>query len=137
MIPTRQTVLHEPENGKHGNCFSAVIASLLHLPIEIIPTFCSRETWVRDVNAWLRPYGMCYIPLRLELGDYKEWLTSLGIDDLWHEIVGPSPRSVDVNHACVASNGAVVFDPHPSDAGLKQITSIGLFIPLQPWKARA
>ncbi len=34
MKPTKQTVLHDPANGKHGNCLSAVLASLLHLPIE-------------------------------------------------------------------------------------------------------
>ena len=37
MIPTTQTILHDPDNGKIGNCLSAVLASLLHLPIELVP----------------------------------------------------------------------------------------------------
>lgn len=56
MKPTKQTVLHDPANGKHGNCLSAVLASLLHLPIEDVPVFSEpHPKWQQDLNEWLRP----------------------------------------------------------------------------------
>ena len=30
----KQTIEHDPESGNWGNCFSAVLASLLDIPIE-------------------------------------------------------------------------------------------------------
>ena len=61
MKPTKQTILHDPAKGLHGNCLSAVLASLLHLPIEDVPLFITPETWVKDLNAWLRPFGLAYL----------------------------------------------------------------------------
>jgi hypothetical protein len=140
MIPTKQTILHDPENGQIGNCFSAVIASLLHIPIEEVPDFNAEGTWVVDLNAWLRPRGLCYLSLEVKgwgTGGVAEWLKSFGVVGLHHEVAGPSPRFNDTFHACVGADGVLVFDPHPSDAGVVQIHHIGLFIPLQPWRALA
>jgi hypothetical protein len=50
MIPVKQTVLHDPANGKVGNCFSAVLSSLLHIPIEDIPMFQDPLNWIKDLN---------------------------------------------------------------------------------------
>ena len=132
MIPTKQTVLHDPENGKIGNCLSAVLASLLHLPIEEVPVFADAATWRKDLNTWLKQYGLAYVMLAKDgfLADY-------GIEGVWHEISGDSPRRHDVMHACVAKDGEVVFDPHPDDSGLVVATLQAFFISLEPWKTAA
>jgi hypothetical protein len=129
MNPTYQTVLHDPESGQHGNCLSAVVASLLHLPIEDVPLFIA-PSWQSDLNAFLRPFGLGY----LQVGDFERWCDEVGIKFCFHEVAGPSPRHDDVFHACVGINGKVVFDPHPGSDGLKDVQTCGIFIALQPWR---
>lgn len=130
MIPTKQTILHDPANGLHGNCLSAVIASLLHLPIEDVPLFITPDTWVKDLNAWLRQFGLAYCMVE----DFDCHIAAYGIEGLWHEVAGNTQRSADVTHACVAKDGEPVFDPHPDDTGLTKITCHGFFIVLEPWR---
>lgn len=131
MIPVHQTIMHDPANGKNGNCLSAVIASLLHIPIEEIPVFYApHPEWQRKLNAWLKPYGLAYI----QLGMFDEYCAEIGITGCHHEIGGPTSRSDDVLHACVAVDGQFVFDPMPNGKGLTEIQSSGVFIALEPWK---
>lgn len=129
MLPTKQTILHDPANGLQGNCLSAVLASLLHLPIDDIPVFKTPETWVRELNLWLRPFGLAYCMV----ADFDCHIDAYGITGLWHEVSGNTARSADVTHACVALDGNLVFDPHPSDTGLTELTCHGFFIVLEPW----
>lgn len=128
MNPTEQTILHDPDNGKHGNCLSAVLASLLHVDIEVIPVFSNPDTWIVDLNRWLRTYGLAYVTLP------NFDLAAFGISGLFHEIAGNTSRSTDVPHACVAVDGKVTFDPHPSAAGLRSVDSYGIFVALRPWE---
>jgi hypothetical protein len=132
MTPTKQTILHDPENGLHGNCFSAVLASLLHLPIETIPVFSDPDHWVKDLNAWLRPHGLAY--LSFPDPAFSHTLSNFGIEGLHHEIGGMTTRWKDVGHSCVAEDGRLVFDPHPSDDGLNAgVETNGIFVALAPW----
>ena len=131
MKPTKQTVLHDPANGKHGNCLSAVLASLLHLPIEDVPVFSEpHPKWQQDLNEWLRPFGLAY----LQIGRFDEWCAEVGVKGCHHEVAGPTKRSNDVLHACVGVDGVPVFDPHPDDTGLTEVQSSGVFIALEPWR---
>lgn len=130
MIATKQTILHDPENGIHGNCFSAVLASLLHLKIEDVPVFINPNSWRNELNQWLRQYGLAYV----ELGDFKDYIEANSIVGLWHETAGTTTRFDDVLHACVGKDCEVVFDPHPNATGLKEITGTGVFISLRPWE---
>ena len=130
MIPTKQTVLHDPDNGKHGNCFSAILASLLHLSISEVPLFTDPSTWINDLNSWLRQYGLAY----LMIDDFDCHITAYGFEGMWHEISGNTDRSSEVLHACVAKDGKLIFDPHPDNTGLSKTTSYGIFIALEPWR---
>ena len=132
MNPTTQTVLHDPANGVIGNCMSAVLASLLHLPIESVPLFADPDCWVKDLNAWLRPYGLAYLSFPAE--GLPQLFADFGISGLHHDTAGVSLRFSDAHHACVAKDGELVFDPHPSRAGLGALESCGVFIALEPWK---
>lgn len=130
MKPTKQTILHDPENGKHGNCLSAVLASLLHLPIEVVPVFSNPDTWLRDLNLWLRPKGLAFLQISFPDG----WLAQCGVEGCYHEVSGGSPRSNDVCHACVGVDGTVVFDPHPDNTKLVGTLVHGMFVALRPWE---
>lgn len=132
MIPIMQRVVkHDPENGAYGDCFSAVLASLLHLPLEEVPVFTDKVTWENDVNAWLRQYGLAYI----QISGVREWATDRGVEGMYHEIAGASPRDVDILHSCVGLDGELVHDPHPDNTGIGEpLGSYGLFIALEPWR---
>lgn len=129
MIETKQTILHDPANGKHGNCFSAVLASLLHIEIDTVPVFKNPQTWRKDLNVWLRQFGLCY----MAVNGFDAYAIQNGIKGLWHETAGATNRSNDVLHACVSEDCKVVFDPHPDGSGLTNIEEHGVFISLNPW----
>lgn len=135
MIPVNQTILHDPENGKHGNCMTAVVASLLHLDVNEVPAFTDPEHWIRDLNQFLKPYGLAYITLPL-----SECLSVFSTDNVkgcYHEIAGFTERSETVLHATCGIDGVVVHDPHPGNNGLKQQMFYGFFIALEPWAVAA
>lgn len=123
MIPVRQTVFVH-ESGK-GNCMSACIASILELPLNEVIDSSSDEVrkkgfwnpicdWLEDRNYYIKYKAEGDIDL---IGNY-----SIGI--------GPSPRG-DFKHAVVCKNGIMVFDPHPSDDGLRKIEKHLLITPMK------
>lgn len=119
MRPVRQTILHDPKNGMYGNCVQATIASLMELKIEEVPHFCdgpNPKNWNKSLNEWLRSFGLSYFMVNPDIN----WRTSFpGVNNLYHEIFGPSPRDpINTYHSVVGCNGKIVFDPHPSDDGL-------------------
>lgn len=128
-----QTIQHAPAEGCHGDCMRATFASLFELPIEDVPHFlhdgCDSDTFHRRINDWLRPMNLGYMPVALA---GCEWLEAIGLNGWHHEAFGPSPRGVQ--HACVAIDGAVVHDPHPSKVGLVGIEGAGVLVILDPSK---
>lgn len=133
MTPVKQTILHDPENGKFGDCFRACIASLLELPITAVPHFCDQynPSWFRELNEWLAPRGYFFLEFGCEdPKGWEFWLDQCACGgDLYHTLCGPSPRFKDASHAVIGKNGKFVFDPHPSDAGLAgSPTAIGFLV---------
>lgn len=135
MIPTTQTKFRDDATGERGNCVSAVVASLLHLPIESVPMFVSPD-WRRELNEFLRPYGLAFLALDQE--DPARLRVVHGIEGLYHASFGTSPRNANVRHACVGVDGDVAFDPHPDRSGLDPAHKIddypGVFVVLEPWR---
>jgi hypothetical protein len=121
MKPVMQEFLHNPETGVFGDCFRAVIASLLDLPIADVPHFFLYDPGPEDgwpiVNRWLAPHGLAYICFGGSF-DIQEWMKNNGVTDVWHEIGGPSPRFADAFHSVVGHNGSIAHDPHPDGTGL-------------------
>ena len=131
MKPQKQTILHDPDNGKFGNCFSAVLASLLHIDINEIPVFKEKETWKKEVNKFLRPYNLAFF----DFMDYPEAAEFGGVVGLYHEQAGNTVRGKECSHATVAIDGKVVFDPHPNGDGLAEVYDYsGVFVCLEPWQ---
>jgi len=119
MTPANQEFTHKPEEGQYGDCQRAVIASLLDLPISDVPHFLAvskndATIYWESVQAFCRSHGYVYLTVAKNSGS-----AFFGDDGpVYHEISGPSPRGGGVTHAVVGCNGEVVFDPHPSRAGL-------------------
>jgi hypothetical protein len=111
-----QTVLHA--EGQCGNCLQATIAGILGWPLASVPHFAllGEEHWWDCAQAWLNSQGywIDYKPTSYadEGGELlpKCWLS------------GPSPRGF--SHAVIgdAATGQMLHDPHPSRAGLVEVS---------------
>lgn len=129
-----QTILHVPGVSR-GNCFSATVAGLLKLPIESIPQFATTDdkSWQEQFNEWLHQFGLAWFPMAGD--DLAGECQQFGIEGLWSEMSGKSPR-FDVGHSCVAKDGRLAWDPHPSQSGLaRPIWWHGVFLALRPWES--
>jgi hypothetical protein len=117
MKPVDQTRFGVPE----GNCFPACVATILHLSIEDVPSFCAKgDGWFQDFQDWLRRHGLYAVMLKHEDG----WSP-----DGFYILSGKSPRG-DFLHAVVAQGADIVHDPHPSRAGLVDRQDCALIVPL-------
>lgn len=113
---------------QRGDCFRAVIANLLELDIDSVPHFVQEAVGPRDflkrVNGFLKQYNLAY-----QLLSSTE-LEHAGIEGLYHMAHGNTVR--DIRHSVCCKDMEMLFDPHPSDSGLLDIDSIGVFIVLDP-----
>lgn len=121
MTPVDQEFIHDPDNGLIGDCQRAVIASLLDLDISEVPHFLkiamerdgTHGGYWDDLQLWLGARGFAW--LEVASGSALWGTREFGV---YHEIAGPSPRGNGTWHAVVGCDGVIVFDPHPSRAGL-------------------
>ena len=113
MKPVFQTIRHDPENGKYGDCFRAAIASLLELSIEEVPHFYdgnkygeNDEKIYKFVQDWLGERGHYHVTILFE-GDprqaMKEWNP-----EMYYILSGQSSAG---NHCVVAYEDEIVHDP--------------------------
>lgn len=113
MTHLTQTILKTPENeaaGIFGNCMQASIAIALGKPLDYVPHFGQFATWPAALTLWLRGEGLDY-----DVEPVIDGSIPMGRA----MVVGDSPRGT--RHA-VASIDGVIYDPHPSRAGLSRIT---------------
>ena len=137
MIPVDQSRLHDPENGVCGDCHSACIASILGLPIEALDQFHENYTawgmsfeaekvdWEAHAAATNALIEIGYIPVSIDMNTPAR----PGRAPKGYSIAnGPSDRGCD--HSCVALDGVIVFDPHPSRSGLVRIADYEVLVPV-------
>ena len=105
---------------KPDGCYAACISVVTGIALDEIPhptpEQMTREdfsTYRNGLVLWLRERGwfLCYVPF-----------PPVGIA----LVGGESPRGL--GHECVALNGEVIFDPHPSRAGLVSVTDYEVLI---------
>ncbi len=118
MKPVDQTTFGGPGAplDKRGDCFSAALASVLEIPLSAVPRFCElpRESdWTSAINDFLRGYDLAYLEFEMHPDQTVAVLPGLG----FHLISGAGPRG-GTPHTVVGHQGGVVFDPHPSKAGI-------------------
>lgn len=135
MRPVDMTIFHDPPRS-YGNCFSACLASLLELPIEDFDEFhrlysawgvlydsgekVPWETRVAHMHEIEKRAG--HIPVHVQLGG--DAIVPRG----WSIANGPAERGVD--HSCVALDGIIIHDPHPSRTGLISIEDYEILLPV-------
>lgn len=116
MRPVDQTVFGVPD----GNCFPACLASILHIPLNDIPSFCKYTDWWERFSQWLSYRGYYAIPIT-----YNEESDIPG----FHILSGKSPRG-DFQHSVVAMGNDIVHDPHPSRAGIEDRMDRIVLVPI-------
>lgn len=125
MVFYDQLIPHDPDNNKYGDCFRAVIATLLQESIEEIPHFlednASNYDFMKRYSNFLLSRGFMF--LNLNTFNMQEFKKSNLIDyPIYHEICDISPRFPSVFHSVVGLDGEVFYDPHPSKVGLPIVT---------------
>ncbi len=121
MRPTDQT-----RYGERGNCFSACIASLLEIPIEIVPNFISERHDVPQsalLNQWLAPLNLHALYCETDIMHPEH-----AVPDGFYILTGTSPRGR--LHVVIAAGKEIVHDPHPSRAGLTEVDGFVVILPL-------
>lgn len=107
-----QTILATPElveQGVYGNCMQAAVATVLRKPMDAVPHFGAFAWWPGALRLWLRGEGLDYTVVKAP-----------PIPQGRAMLCGRSPRGYA--HAVVSEGGEVVWDPHPSRAGLTVVT---------------
>lgn len=114
-----------------GNCYSACLASIFHLPIEAVPELNtgSSEAWNKEVDDWLNFHGYQRFCIMTE--DFKGHFTVEQVASVCIAFGEPNretPRPL--LHAVVWNIGKMWHDPHPSRAGLTEVDGFELFVPM-------
>ena len=137
MNQLTQTVLASAANGWAGNCWQTCVAIVLGVDPDLLPPQAECDLYTTNADgsrgdrvkgtpyyqmhlrAYLRKHhGLAYV----ELHEVAEVFEALAVvDDRLHMLTGPTVRSASLgglHHVVVARRGKMVWDPHPSRAGL-------------------
>jgi hypothetical protein len=122
MKPVKQT--------EDKSCLCACLASILELPLDIVPDLPEDETWIDELNKWLVNYGLQFITINYFSARDDAFLKHFG----WTILSGMSPRSNTISHAVVGWASKPHFDPHPDNTffGGNPIERFGIFVPRYP-----
>jgi len=107
MIKVKQTILSAPK----GNCFAACLASILELPIDVVPNFVGDygENWFIHLVDWLKPLNLSVVFLTYD----NETELPRG-----YSIMSVESSNGPWNHCLVALDGVAVWDPSPGGNGV-------------------
>lgn len=136
MIPVMQTkvVVRNSEDVivQNGNCYAAVIASMLEVPITEVPNVevffkWDNGPWLETMLTYLNLMGwelytnqqfeVFHKPHSKQFDDdgIKEQAIKYCTDKLYL-VSGASRRGV--SHICIFKNGKLIHDPHPTKEGI-------------------
>jgi hypothetical protein len=113
MTPVKQDRLYSDGGIGNGNCFAACLATLTDRPLWMVPPFdqmFGRNDWRVRVDQWLETLGLRIVRTS---GHDAAAMPEFYIAN------GKSPRGV--YHSVIYSGGAMVHDPHFSDAGIAEV----------------
>jgi len=113
VTPVKQSKLYTPDAPQRGNCLTACLASLLDIPLWMVPAFedMRGDLYQARIEEWLsRLFGVRFVDSR----DRK-------VDVLpeYYIANGPSPRGV--HHSVIYRAGELVHDPHPIGGGIAAV----------------
>lgn len=120
MTPHTQLIIHDPTNGKYGDCQRTCVAVILDLHPSEVPHFCDNphatrgdpEWWSTRQEKWLAGRGLGVATFAYS-GD-----TQLEQVMLWTSKQSPTvpmillgKSSLGCNHVVVVMDGKIVCDP--------------------------
>jgi hypothetical protein len=114
-----------------GNCWQTAVACLLEVPASDLPDQVAVESagdrYWNVLAAYLeRHHGLMYT-------EVPEYQFSALCPVAHHVLIGPTVRTTEawpVHHVVVGFQGEVVWDPHPTRAGLLHVEKWGVLTPL-------
>ncbi len=126
MTPVNQSKLYAADGTHNGNCFAACLASVLEVPLWMVPPFDEMfartgEDYMFRVDEWLKRF------FRLR----KVRTSGHHIDELPEFYIANGNSSRGVQHSVVYSGGALAHDPHPSKEGIKNVLWTWHFEPIE------
>lgn len=113
MRPVKQDKLYSDEGIGNGNCLAACYASLLDMPLWMVPPFdqmFGRGDWASRRDEWLG-----------RLGFELEWLEGHQVDRLPEFYIASGKSARGVLHAVIYSHGELAHDPHHSGGGIESV----------------
>lgn len=121
-----QRYLADDPTGVPGDCVSAAVASLLDCEPHQVPHFIAASdidsrVWWYALKGWAATNGWTVTRRGLLPRQENVPLPTFGL------ACGPSERGV--SHAVVAVDGQIVWDPHPSRAGILRVKEVIEFEP--------
>jgi len=117
----KQQFRHDPDNGVHGDCGRAVIASLLDIDIDDVPhehRDMTGDEYNATIDAFLKSVGVTRIWVAFRassVADAVDWATQWS-NGMPFSLLGKSPRGS--NHVVIGHEGKIVHDPHPDGGDL-------------------
>ena len=114
--------------GEKGHCMQACLAFLLDVNLHDAPDVMEAPTedWQSWLNEQLKPYGYAYI--ELVFGTDEAQSNFFDSVDMYHLVLGASPRDPNMSHAVIARNRVLFFDPHPDNSGVLSVDAFGFLI---------
>lgn len=116
MKPVAQSKLYSPEAIHNGNCYAACLASLLELPLWMVPPFEDMfgrpdGVWWHRAEDWMERLLRARL-VRREGHD---------LDRLPEFYIASGLSARGVRHSVIYSRGELVHDPHPSGSGIAAV----------------
>jgi hypothetical protein len=140
MTPVDQDRFYEPDlppDQQRGNCLSAVVASLLDLPLAAVPNFVQDHVdhadeaapddagdwnWWTRLHRFITEQGSRMVYLRNVDSERPVAVESATFPDPEsgeaYAVAGVSPRDPRIHHVVIYRDGLMVHDPHPDRTGL-------------------
>ena len=118
MIEHKQLIEHDPNKGQYGDCLKTAVASILDLPVEVVPDFNgsgfdwqSQNDEVREFAATL---GLGFAAMMLK-GSPESILKYMEVSFPGGQYLMSGKGSRGGYHTVVCEGGAFLHDPHPSN----------------------
>ena len=93
-----------------GDCLRASVATFFARPLDEVPHFALFNSWHQALNLWLADW--------YDLGARIRPVGGNPPGQAMYLLIGGSPRNADWSHIVVSLRGRILWDPHPSRAGL-------------------
>lgn len=121
-----QTILHGQFEDKEGNCTQAAVATLLGLPLDDVPDFNNIHK-DKPHSGWFWNHLRTFF---LSKGYHLETMGGRRSFSGLYMASGPTIRGTQ--HIVVMHDGALYHDPHPSRAGILEVKTVYVPLPIDP-----